>query len=142
MKIQIMGGKFAWGVRSINIWKQKGCWHLTLQCFALLPQVNFPANNLNFHWRWRRWDQIQPIVLILFYFRKFWQLQFNEFFLSQTIASTTKCSWPVHRCKTIWKSCFIYSTSWRLLSSTVLRHFKANLPTLPRKNKSEHCTIF
>ena len=22
---------------------------ITQQCFALLPQVNFPANNLNFH---------------------------------------------------------------------------------------------
>ena len=21
------------------------------------PQANFPANNLNFHWRWRQWDQ-------------------------------------------------------------------------------------
>jgi len=41
--------------------KAKHCWHcqqtleskkfvdITQQCFALLPQVNFPANNLNFH---------------------------------------------------------------------------------------------
>jgi len=36
---------------------------ITQQCFALLPQVNFPAKNLNFHWRW--WDQI---FLNLFYF--------------------------------------------------------------------------
>ena len=41
---------------------------ITQQCFALLPQVNFPANNLNFHWRWRQWDQIQAIFLHLFYF--------------------------------------------------------------------------
>ena len=33
---------------------------------ALLPQVNFPANNFNFHWRW--WDRIQAIFLNLFYF--------------------------------------------------------------------------
>ena len=26
---------------------------ITQQCFVLLPQVNFPANNLNFHWRWK-----------------------------------------------------------------------------------------
>ena len=38
------------------------------QCFALLPQVNFPANNLNFHWSWRWWDRIQVIFLNLFYF--------------------------------------------------------------------------
>ena len=39
---------------------------ITQQCFVLLPQVNFPANDLNFHWRW--WDQIQTIFLNLFYF--------------------------------------------------------------------------
>ena len=42
---------------------------ITQQCFALLPQVNFPANNLNFHWRRRWWDQIQNIFLNLFYFK-------------------------------------------------------------------------
>ena len=36
--------------------------------FALLPRVNFPANNLNFHWRWRWLDRIQAIFLNLFYF--------------------------------------------------------------------------
>ena len=40
---------------------------ITQQCFALLPEVNFPANNLNFHWRWR--DPIQAIFLNLFYFK-------------------------------------------------------------------------
>ena len=39
---------------------------ITLQCFALLPQVNIPAHNLNFHWRW--WDRIHAIFLNLFYF--------------------------------------------------------------------------
>ena len=29
------------------------------KCFAFTPQANFPAHNLNFHWRWRWWDQIQ-----------------------------------------------------------------------------------
>ena len=42
--------------------------YITQQCFALLPQVNFPDNNLNFHWRWRWWDQIQAIFLNFFYF--------------------------------------------------------------------------
>ena len=36
--------------------------------FALLPQVNFPTNNLNLRWRW--WDQIQTIFLNLLYFIK------------------------------------------------------------------------
>ena len=60
VKIQIMAGKFAWG------WNAKHC----RQCFALLPQVNFPANNLNFHRRWRWWDRIQAIFLNPFYFTK------------------------------------------------------------------------
>ena len=38
---------------------------ITQQCFALLPQVNSPTNNLNFYWK--RWDQIQAISLNLFY---------------------------------------------------------------------------
>ena len=29
------------------------------QCFAFTPQANFPTHNLNFHWSWRWWDQIQ-----------------------------------------------------------------------------------
>ena len=32
---------------------------ITQQCFALFPEINFPANNLNFHWKWRWLDQIQ-----------------------------------------------------------------------------------
>jgi hypothetical protein len=54
VEIQIMGRKVC--LRCIgktlrggsNFSKQKVCC-ITLQCFALLPQVNFPANNLNFH---------------------------------------------------------------------------------------------
>ena len=39
------------------------------QCFAFIPQANFPTKNLNFHWRWRWWDQIQAIFLNIFYFQ-------------------------------------------------------------------------
>ena len=38
VKIQIMGGKVC-----------LRCKGKTQQCFALLTQVNFPVNNLNFH---------------------------------------------------------------------------------------------
>ena len=121
-------GKFLWSTRPI-------VWKTPLQSFSDFSQTigNKPCFKLTIFFK--NCEYLSSI-------NKFWPLQFNEFFLSQTIASTTKCSWPVHRCKTIWKSCFIYSTSWRLPSSTVWRHFKANLQTLPRKNKSEHCTIF
>ena len=30
-----------------------------LMLVCLKPQANFPAQNLNFHWWWRWWDQIQ-----------------------------------------------------------------------------------
>ena len=37
------------------LWQQtfedKSFVYVTQQCFALLPQVNFPTYNLNFHWR-------------------------------------------------------------------------------------------
>ena len=58
-KFKLWAGKFAWSVKakyywalSTNFWKQKVCWHHQ-QCFASLPQVNFPTNDLNFHWSWR-----------------------------------------------------------------------------------------
>ena len=67
VKIQIIGGKVY-----LRWCQQTFCFQkfvdITQQCFALLPQVNFPANNLSFHWRWRWWDRIQAIFLNLFYF--------------------------------------------------------------------------
>ena len=60
MKIQIMGGKrqnFAGHCQ--KSFENKKFVDITQQCFALLPQVNFAAHNLNFHWRWRWWDWIQ-----------------------------------------------------------------------------------
>ena len=59
VKIQIFGGEVY----------LRHCWVMSTsflflkfidnahQCFAFTPQANFPAHNLNFHWRW--WDQIQ-----------------------------------------------------------------------------------
>ena len=82
-KFKLWAGNFAWGVNakhcwalSTTFWKQKVCWQ---QCIALLPQVNFPANNLNFPWRWRWWDQIQAIFLNLFY----WQINMTR--VSKTV---------------------------------------------------------
>ena len=64
VKIQIMGSKACLRCEG------KTLLDITQQCSALLPQVNFPANNLNFHRRRRWWDQIQAIFLNLFYFKK------------------------------------------------------------------------
>ena len=44
VKIQIMGGKVCLRMQTLL-----GIVNKLLQCFALLPQVNFPVNNLNFH---------------------------------------------------------------------------------------------
>ena len=72
VKIQIIARKFTWvnnakhcWVMSTNFLFSKVSW----QCpaiFCLTHQLDFPANNLNFHWWW--WDQIQAIFLNLFYF--------------------------------------------------------------------------
>ena len=63
VKIQIMGEKFAWGIKQ-NIaghCQQTFCFQkfvdIAQRCFAFKPQTNFPAHYLNFYWRWR--DQIQ-----------------------------------------------------------------------------------
>ena len=48
----------------LEVSKAKHSWALT----NLLPQVNFPANDLNFHWMWRWRDQIQAIFSNLFCF--------------------------------------------------------------------------
>ena len=40
------------------------------QCFAFTPQANFPANNLNFNWISRWWDQILAIFFLFFYLTK------------------------------------------------------------------------
>ena len=43
-------------------WNQTSCFQKFVdnaqQCFAFIPQWNFPTHNLNFHWRWRWRDQI------------------------------------------------------------------------------------
>jgi hypothetical protein len=51
VKIQIMGGKVCLrckGKTLLFAGRSNFCGHHP-ECFALLPQVNFPANNLNFH---------------------------------------------------------------------------------------------
>ena len=53
------------------------------QCFAFTPQANFPTHNLNFHWRWRWWDQIQAIFLNIFYFTIKSSKNFEYFFKDQ-----------------------------------------------------------
>ena len=57
--------KFTWDNMAKHCWVMStNCLSLKFvdnaqQCFALTTQANFPANNLNFHWRWRWLDQIQ-----------------------------------------------------------------------------------
>ena len=48
----------------INNWRredliQSPSHSVKIQIIAFTHQANFPAHNLNFHWRWRWWDQIQ-----------------------------------------------------------------------------------
>ena len=62
VKIQIMGGKLCSkckGKTLLGSCQQTFCFQKFVdnaqQCFAFTPQSNFPAHDLNFHWRWRRW---------------------------------------------------------------------------------------
>ena len=51
VKIKLWAGKFAAGVKAKRCWAlstNKKFVDITQQCFASLPQVSFPANNLNF----------------------------------------------------------------------------------------------
>ena len=82
VKIQIMSGKpFAGN----NFWKQKNCIHYT--AMYILPQVNFPANNLNFYWRWR--DHIRAISFNFFYSLQFYLLLSKVHFTDLLKDSTT-----------------------------------------------------
>ena len=45
VKIQIMGGKVCFRCKGKTLLGVD----ITQQCFAIIPQVNSPANNLNFH---------------------------------------------------------------------------------------------
>ena len=49
VKIQIMGGKVCLRCKGKTLLGVVNKLLKTQQCFALLPQVNFPAHNLNFH---------------------------------------------------------------------------------------------
>ena len=67
---------------------------ITQQYFALLRQVNFPDNNLNFQWSWRWWDQIQTIFLNLFYFtRTFWPCLLTRTADQSNFKGWKKCRW-------------------------------------------------
>ena len=75
-KFKSWAGKFSWGVKAKHCWVtstnflfSKICWQHPAM-FALLPQVIFPAYNLNFHWRWRWWDRIKTFFVNFFFFRK------------------------------------------------------------------------
>ena len=81
VKIQIIGGKVCVRCEGktllgiVNKLLKTKCLSTSpLQCFALLPEINFPTNNLNFHWRWRWCDPIKMIFLNLFYFSRSWTL--------------------------------------------------------------------
>ena len=51
VKIQIMGGNLCLRCKGKTLLgiETKKFVDITQQCFASLPNVNFPANNLNFH---------------------------------------------------------------------------------------------
>ena len=93
VKIQIMSRKVCL-LCKVGIENKKNV-DITQQCFALLPLVNSPANNLNFHWRWSWWDQIKAIFLNLFYFT---HLQINIRNCCLILKKIEYISWKVIGC--------------------------------------------
>ena len=97
-----MVGKITWGNKAKHCWvmSKTFCFQKFVdndqQCFAFTPQANFPVKNLNFHWRWRRWDQIQAIFLIIFYFLKNpkWAILLKILWPAQINISTLQKSYP------------------------------------------------
>ena len=69
VNIQIMGGTVCLRCKGKTLLGVVNKLLKTISWFTspsnVLPQVNFPANNLNFYCRWRWWDQI---FLNIFYF--------------------------------------------------------------------------
>ena len=112
---------------STNFWKQKVWWH---HQGMFTPQANFPANDLNFHWRWRRWwDQIQAIFLNLFSFipllnspQPTWHY-YLHICIMQKYEMKTLLEIKV-RCKPFKYenrySCNLYFCNWRLKKADVL----------------------
>ena len=57
--------------------------NITLQCFALLPQVNFPANDLNFYWSWKWWESCYPLKSFLLHD---WALNVTQILLKDSLS--------------------------------------------------------
>ena len=115
-KFKLWAGKFAWGVKtkhcwalSTNFWKQKRIVDVTKQCFALLLQVNFPANYLNFHWSW--WDWLQAIFLNLFNFAS--DRQWQNLWGYSTTKNTPKMSQLIQPICQNWPKWLVYY--WKTL---------------------------
>ena len=124
-----MVGKFALGV------KAKHCWAFVFKSlltspsnvFALLPQVNFPANSLNFYWRW--WDKIQAILLNLFYLKLPWHVFTNFEFLIPIFL------WSVRGFKKECNTCFyVKKSEWKTHSEWSVQWWKINKKIVKFKN--------
>ena len=64
-KFKLLAEKFTWGNEAKHCWVMsttflfsRACWQCPAM-FCFTPQGNSPAHNLDFHWSWRWWDQIQ-----------------------------------------------------------------------------------
>ena len=58
------------------------------QTFCFTPRANFPAHNLNFHWKWRWWDWIQATFWNLFYFLLYYAIDLSGPFIKFLIYLT------------------------------------------------------
>ena len=74
-KFKFLAGKFTWGIKTKHCWVMltnflfSKVWWQCPGMVCLYAASKLSARNLNFHWRWRWWDQIQATFLNLLYFR-------------------------------------------------------------------------
>ena len=113
VKSQIIGGKVCLrcnGKILLGVVNRPGCQeafcfqnfvYITQEFFAVLCQVIFPAKNLNFHWRWRWWHQIQAIFLNLFYFTASSMWNVND---SLPYEEKSNCVYKLRNCTCWWDS--------------------------------------
>ena len=110
---------------------------ITQQCFVLLTQVNFPANNLNFHWSRRWWDRIQAIFLNLFYFNIKLYVFSYIFSISKSHQLWSRTLYTSCEVSSHWH-CFVLAKSeWKLEKQSVCKSSKLDCDHEKQSRKKE-----
>ena len=114
---------------STNFLFSKVCWHCPAM-FCLCTSSTLSTHNLNFHWGWRWWDQIQATFKKIFYFTK---ITFKNYKTDQ-FYSIVNCLWQFdygtsRNANFNGSNNFCYKMAWFISLSLICSHGKC----YPRK---------